>query len=177
MPEPYLAAATDLSLLTKWPATSPALLLALERASNRFRDEVGYPVHLVTDDVVLLNGRGGEILLLPAAPCTDLTVEVDGAVITDYECDHRNGVLYRAARWPRGYSNIEVTFTHGWDPVPGGIQDAVLEQAAIGVLVPSGVQSESTGTQSITWGHQATTGVTEKWAAAVARYRLSGDRT
>jgi hypothetical protein len=138
---------------------------------------VGYPVHRVEDDVVLLNGNGSELLLLPAKPCTSVAVEVGGTVVTDYEISFRHGMLRRAARWPDGLSNIEVTFTHGYSDIPGGIQDAVLEQAAILALVPSGVQSESAGSQSITWGHQATTGVTDKWVAAVAMYRLNGDRT
>jgi hypothetical protein len=128
----------------------------------------------VEDDTILLNGDGGVTLLLPALHVTEISVKVDGETVTDYACSYEAGVLRRAGCWPDGLANIEVTYSHGWDPVPGDVQDAVLEQAAILAMVPIGVQSESAGTQSITWGHQATTGVTDKWASAVALYRISG---
>jgi hypothetical protein len=179
MPEPYLAAAADLATLTNLPATSPALLLALERASNRFRAAVGHPVHLVEDDVVLLDGDGGLTLLLPGIPCTDISVKIDGVTVTDWTVAALLGVLRRTnSFWPDGLGNIEVTFTHGWDPIPGAIQDAVLEQAAVQALVPVGVQSESAIGQSVTYGLASTIGVTQKWVDAVNRYRLGlgGDR-
>jgi hypothetical protein len=183
MAEPYLAAAAALATVTGLPETSHKLLLALDRASERFRDAVGHPVTLVEDETIILDGVGGELLLLPAAPVTELTsVKVRGTVVTDYEASLRAGTLRRtpttgggmAAEWPDGLGNIEVTYSHGNAVVPGGIQDAVLEHAATLLLAPIGVQQETAGSQSITWGLQATTGVTQKWEEAVARYRLSG---
>lgn len=176
MAEPYLAPPAELATLTKLPADSPALLLALSRASDRFRQAVGHPVHLVEDDDVVLNGDGSEILLLPAAPFTDITVLVDGTEVTDYTADRRGGYLRRTGRWPYGLGNIEVTYSHGYSVIPGGIRDAVLEQAQLN-LIRAGVQAESAGTQSVTWGSQATTGVTARWSEAVAVYQLGrGDR-
>lgn len=180
MPDPYLATPQDLATLINLPDTSPALLLALERASNRFRAAVGHPVHLVEDDVVLLDGDGGPILMLPGVPCTDISVKIDGETVTDWTTSALIGVLRRTnGFWPDGLGNIEVTFTHGWNPIPGAIQDAVLEQAAVQALVPIGVQSESAIGQSVTYGLASTIGVTQKWSDAVNRYRLGlgGDRT
>lgn len=178
MAEPYLATPEDLAILTKLPAASPVLLLALNRASERFRAAVGHPVHQVTDDVVLLDGDGSNLLLLPAAPATQIRVKVDGAAVTDFVANQRAGILRRAARWPDGLGNIEVTYTHGYAVIPGGIQDAVLEQAAVQATVPAGVQSESSsGGMSITWGLHATAGVTQRWSDAVEAYRLRGDRS
>jgi hypothetical protein len=124
--------------------------------------------------VVLLSGDGSTLLLLPAAPVSDVSVKVDGAEVTDFSVSAKAGVLRRGAGWPDGLDNIEVTYSHGHSTIPGGIQDAVLEQAAILAKVPAGVQSESAGGQSVTWGLQATTGVTQKWSEAVAAYRLGG---
>jgi hypothetical protein len=179
MPTPYLATPADLATLTRLSETSPELLLALERASNRFRAAVGHPVHLIEDDTVLLDGDGGITLLLPGTPCTDISVKVDGVTVTDYSISAAAGVLRRTTgAWPDGLGNIEVTFTHGWADIPGAIQDAVLEQAAVQALVPIGVQSESAIGQSVTYGLQSTIGVTQKWTDAVDRYRLGlgGDR-
>lgn len=177
MAEPYLATPQDLATLTKLAADSPILLLALDRASERFRQAVGHPVHLVTDDVILVDGNGSDTLVLPAAPATEISVKVDGTAVTDYSASLRAGILRRAARWPDGLGNIEVTYTHGYADIPGGIRDAVLEQAALSATVPAGIQSEAAGGMSVTWGQTATTGVTQKWSDAVAAYRLQGDRS
>lgn len=175
---PYLAKPEDLAALIRLPETSPRLLLALERASNRFRAEVGHPVHLVQGDVVELDGDGTDTLHLPAAPFTSISVKVDGAAVTDFTASRRSGVLRRACRWPDGLGNIQVTYTHGYAVIPGAIQDAVLEQAAVQAVVLPGVQQETAGSQSITWGVSATTGATQKWTDAVNTYSLGrGDRS
>lgn len=177
MAEPYLAPPAELATLTKKPADSPSLLLALDRASERFRQAVGHPVHLIEDDLVLLDGDGTDLLLLPAAPFTEIAVSVDGVVVTDYTANRRVGILRRAARWPAGLGNISVVYTHGYTIIPGGIRDAVLEMAELS-LIKAGVQQETAGGQSVTWGLQATTGVTRRWTEAVEVYRLGrGDRS
>jgi len=189
MAEPYLATAEALALVTGLPATSPKLLLALDRASERFRGEVGHPVTLVEDDTILLDGGGGDLLMLPAVPVTEIAeVKVGGTAVTDWVASLKSGVLRRTpgvdpgwgwtAAWPDGLGNIQVTYTHGVDVVPGDIQDAVLEHAATLLLAPIGIQSETAGSQTVTWGVASTTGVTQKWADVVARHSLiRGDRT
>ncbi len=178
MPAPYLATVEQLATLTGLPTTSPKLLLALDRASNRFRDAVGHPVHLVTDDVIWLDGDGTDTLLLPAAPFTTISVEVDGAPVTDYKPARRSGILRRAGGWPDGLENIEVTYTHGYATIPGGIVDAVLEQAEMQAMVAGYVESEAAINQSVKYGQQATVGVTQRWTDAVEKYSLGrGDRS
>jgi hypothetical protein len=178
MAAPYLADPEDLAILTGLPSNSPALLLALDRASERFRSEVGHPVHLITGEVIRLDGDGGDTLFLPAAPFTTIAVKVDGTAVTDFVASRRSGYLRRVERWPDGLENIEITYTHGYAVIPGAIRDAVLEQAAVQALVRAGVQQETAGPQSVTWGTQATTGVTRKWADAVQNYSLGrGDRS
>lgn len=175
MPEPtYLAEPGQLATLTGLEPTSPKLLLALERASNRFRDAVGHPVHLVTDDVIWLDGDGTDTLLLPAAPFTTITVKVDGAAVTDFTPQRRSGILRRSGHWPDGLENIEVTYTHGYAEIPGGVVDAVLEQAEMQAMVPGYVESEAALNQSVKY----TVGVTQRWTDAVEKYSLGrGDRS
>jgi hypothetical protein len=177
MAEPHLATPADLATLTNLPEDNPRLLIALSRASDRFRQDVGHPVHKIEDETVLLDGDGSDFLFLPAAPFTDIEVEVDGVAVTDYEANRRTGVLRRRSRWPEGTGNISVVYSHGYDPIPGGIQDAVLEQASVLATIAAGVQSETAGPQQVTYGLQATVGTTQRWADAVAAYRLGrGDR-
>lgn len=178
MPAPYLATPEQLATLTKLPVDSPRLLLELDRASNRFRDAVGYPVHQVTGDIIWLDGDGTDTLLLPAAPFTTITVAVDGAAVTDFKPSRRAGILRRAGGWPDGLENIEVQYTHGYPEIPGGIVDAVLEQAATQVLVQAAISSQGMGPATVKYEAKATVGVTQKWTDAVEKYSLGrGDRS
>ncbi|MGY4859511.1 hypothetical protein [Cryobacterium sp. AP23] len=181
MPEttlPALASVADLATLTGKPATDAKLLLALKRASARFRGAVGHPVSRVSDDVVLLDGDGSRALLLPAAPVIGTTaVEIDGVPITDYRTSAARGILRRPAGWPDDLGNVQVTYSHGYDQVPGDIEDAVLEQAELQYKVLAGVQQASLGAQSVTFGVQASVGVTQRWAECVARYQLKDGRS
>lgn len=164
------------------PASNPKLALALSRASNRFRDAVGYPVHQVTDEVILLDGDGTTALHLPAAPVQTIAVSLDGVPLVErvgFQISRRNGVLRRIGGvWPDGLENIEITYSHGWATIPGGIMDAVLEQGQVQATILAGVQTQSAGPYGVTYGAQATVGVTQKWTDAVAKYSLgSGDRS
>lgn len=175
MPAPYLATPEKLATLTRLQPSSEQLLLALERASDRFRDAVGHPVHLVEDDEIWLDGDGTDTLLLPAAPFTTITVELNGAALVaglGYQTNRRAGILRRPGGWPDGLENIKVIYTHGYTVIPGGIVDAVLEQAATQALVLAHIAAESAGGQSATYGAQAMVGVTTKWTEAVEKYSL-----
>ena len=170
-----LASPSDLALLLHADAADPLLALALRRASSRFEDAIGYPVLTVTDDVVLLSGDGSRRLLLPARPVQGTpTVRVDGEPVTDFQVARFAARLERACGWPAGLDNVEVTYTHGWDEVPGGIEDAVLEQAEATYNVMAGVASVTSGREARTFLSQAAVGVTQRWAEAVARYAIRG---
>lgn len=182
MAEMYLAKPEDLGTLVKLPASDPRVVLALKRASNRFRGAVHYPVHKVVDDSIVLDGDGTPALHLPAAPVTALTVTVGGRLLTpgvDYQLNRKNGVLRRIGGvWPDALESVAVVYTHGWDTIPGDIEDAVLEQASVQAKQLINVQQESAGSTSVTYGALATVGVTAKWSEAVAKHSLgSGDRS
>ena len=183
-----LAAAKDLALLLGVPENDPRVELALRRASARFIGAVGWPVLRKVDDVLVVDGHGGRRLTLPAMNVTAAAVQIDGEpanVVTrattnqDVVLNPRLGILHRAAGWPAGPANILVTYTHGWasDEIPGDIQDAVLEQAGHIAFTLGLASQESASGLSITYSAAATGGVTQRWADAVDRYRVTGDRT
>lgn len=178
----YLAKLADLSTQTRLPVNDPELELALRRASNRFRDAVHHPVHRVENETIRLNGRGGQTLHLPARPVDVHTVEVGGVVLvegTGYEVDADAGILRRLGNyWPDGLGRIKVTYSHGWEEIPGGIEDAVLEHAATIAMVQAHLQQNSAGSTQESYGAAALIGTTQKWTDAVEKYRLNvGDRS
>lgn len=134
------------------------------------------------DDTISLDGDGTTTLHLPAAPIQELTVSVGGRPLTldiDYGISKRTGVLRRLGGvWPDGLESVHIVYTHGWETIPGGIEDAVLEQASVQVSQLVHIQRQDAGPMSQTFGVQATVGVTQKWTDAVTKYSLgSGDRS
>jgi hypothetical protein len=105
-----------------------------------------------------------------------VVTDLDGTTTLDpsqYQIGRRNGIITRTDNhgWPVGLENIEVTYTHGYDPVPGEISDAVLDQAAAIAMTLAHVQQESGGSQSASYR----TGVNQNWTDMVTKYSL-GDR-
>lgn len=178
----FLADPDELAIWLGKPANDPKLLAALRAASRRFRGAVGHDVDLVSDDAVTLDGNGRESLLLPVWPTTAVaSVELDGELLvegTDYQWSDM-GALRRLGcrRWPDRLRCLAVVYSHGWDPIPEDIQEAVIDQARTMFTVPAGVQSRAVGGQSMTFGATAAVGVSSQWSAAVARHkvRTSGD--
>jgi hypothetical protein len=168
-----LAEAADLATRTGLASTDLQLLLALRRASDRFRGAVGHPVTEVTETVTV-NGDGSSVLLLPAAAVSVVTeVKVLGTVVTDWEISVDGRLRRTGGVWPNTYGGVSVTYTHGYTPVPADIQDAVLEAAEADLSAQPGVQSMAVGGESVTY-HRA--GATQSWVAAVERYRIGRDR-
>lgn len=99
--------------------------------------------------------RHGQVTL-PQRPVETVTsVEVNGTVTQDWWLE-QDQLYLRSVPWlgPPGAHQapqVEVTYTHGWDPVPGDIQ-AIVMQAANRVMVnPSGIRSETVGGISTTY--------------------------
>lgn len=178
-----LAAESDLALITRLPADSPKLTLALTRASERFRGRVHHNVTTTTGTLVLV-GNGAAKLLLPGIEVRAVTaVRVDGAALetTDFRLLRRTGVLVRTNGyyWTKDYE-VEVDCTYGFEPenIPGDIKDAVLEHAATLALSLAHLQQESGGASSAGYNQNATTGTTQKWVETVARYQVGeGDES
>lgn len=176
-----LADPAELAVWLGVPQTDSKLQAALNAASRRFRGAVRHPVTLVFGDTVVLDGNGREALLLPAAPVTAVaSVELDSEVLEHgvaYEWS-ADGFLRRLGGcWPDRLRCVEVTYSHGYAMVPEDIQEVVLDQARAIYAVTPGVQQKTVGSQSVTFGAQAATGVTAQWSAMVEKYRLNaGDR-
>lgn len=175
---PLLATAKELADRTGRDENEPELQQELRAASNRFRDQVRRPISKIENDMVVLDGGGRRNLRLPAAPVTEVAeVNVDGerAEVTF----SRDGLIRRkdGRPFPDEYGNVEVTYTHGFDPVPEEIVEAVLDSAAGRLATERGLSSLQVGgiTQSFSKAEQA--GTTQAWADTVARWRIRvGDR-
>jgi hypothetical protein len=171
-----LADPAELAIWLGKPADDPLLLNALTAASRRFRGAVRHPVTAVAGDIITLDGTGRDAILLPAAPVTAITsVVLSGTTLvegTDYEWS-ADGYLRRiGCLWPCRLRCLVVTYDHGWAEVPQDIQEAVIDQARSMYRVQPGVQSYTAGSESVTFGAQASVGVTSQWSAAVAAHRL-----
>ena len=100
--------------------------------------------------------RCGGLVTLPQRPVVDITVvSINGTATTDWWQEGSN-LLLRAWAWAeppaanRG-PQVTVTYTHGWESVPGDIA-AIALQAANRVMVnPSGIRSETVGGISTTY--------------------------
>lgn len=179
----YLADPADLAVWLRVPADDQLLLAALKAATRRFRGAVRHPVTAVEDDTIVLDGNGRDAILLPAAPVTAVTsVLLDGTELvegTDYAWS-ADGYLRSlgCAVWPARLRCLRVVYSHGHDPaaIPEDIQEAVIDQARSMYRVQPGVQAYTAGSESVTFGAQASVGVTAQWSAAVAAHQLqSGD--
>ncbi|MFF0277451.1 hypothetical protein [Streptomyces sp. NPDC004330] len=100
--------------------------------------------------------RCGGVVTLPQRPVVDIvSVSVNGTATSDWWQDG-NDLLLRSPAWthpPAAHAppQVEVTYTHGWDRVPGDIT-AIVMQAATRVMVnPSGIRSETVGGESVTY--------------------------
>lgn len=176
----YLAKLSDLATVTKLPADSPKLTLALQRSTDRFIGECHHPVFRTTGELIV-SGNGAGTLLLPAVNVSDITaVTVDGVAQAAgvYRLRRREGALVNVGgRWPRG-SELVITCTHGYDPIPGDIADAVLEHAATIALALVHLQQESGGSSSASYNIAALSGTTQKWVDTVARHAVGkGDES
>ncbi len=169
-----LANPADLAARTGRPLNDTQLLLALQRASDRFRGAVNHQVSLVTADVVVLDGDGSTTLLLPGSPVVAVAeVRVSGVVVTDWEMS-ADGRLRRQAGWPNTYGSVQVVYTHGYGSVPPDIEDVVLWAAERELTVQPGVQSMAVGGESVTYARGV--GASEMWTEVVARHRTGRDR-
>lgn len=177
----YLADPAELAAWLPVGEDDPKLLAALKAASRRFRGAVRHTVSLVAGDTVILDGRGGESVLLPAAPIVAVTsLLLDGEELAEGAgfAWSQDGFLRRLGGcWPDRLRCIEVTYDHGFAEIPEDIQEVVIDQARSMYRVQPGVQTIQAGGESITYGAQAAVGVTAQWSAVVERYQLNrGDR-
>ncbi len=80
----------------------------LETATNRFLTH--------GERTEKRDGTGRTFLYLRGYPVHAIAeVKVEDEAVEDYESNLDFGELYRTGRWPKGYQNISVKYTAGWD--------------------------------------------------------------
>ena len=127
----------------------------LKRASARVR---GYARQHITVDTSTITARG-PIVQLPERPVNEITS------VTDIS-DPDNPVTLSTAEWtlrPGGIletpdfgGNLEVVYAHGFAAVPDEVKELVCNVASRLATIPtaaaSGVQQETAGSESVTFG-------------------------
>ena len=166
-----LASIDDLALKTGGKADDEKLKLALDLASGRFREQANNPISMMTETVIL-DSDGGRALTLPCLPVHEvLALVINGRQVTDFEWS-ASGAIRLDRPIPDKWRSVQVTYRHGYAPVPKGIQDVVLEQAAAIYQTLPGLVSYTTGAEQRTYSSALTVGTTAQWAAMVARYTV-----
>jgi hypothetical protein len=87
----------------------------------------------VADDTVTIPGTQGRRLLLGERPVVSITspIIVDGVALADSEWRwNRRGSLYRFGGWGDEWTDVEVTYTHGFATLPDDLA-AVCRTASI----------------------------------------------
>ena len=157
--------------ITVEPAYAKRAIVEAKAAIQNYTNQT---IELTIGDVVTLDGQGlGTKLFLPELPVVSVTsiVEEDETlvVVTDYKLG-RYGIVHRlvVTSWYPGFSNIVVTYTHGYTTIPQEVQDvcaraasriyqAGLKSANLEGMV--GVLNYTLGDYSINWSSEATGGV------------------
>lgn len=127
----------------------------------------------VTGDVVHLDGRGTEILLLPERPVIQISsLEDDGTTLVeedDFILDEAAAIVFRLDGhvWTAKRRVVQVTYDHGYEAVPPALKGVCLSAAARRFENPEGATSEQLGSYSVTHGQTA---FTEGEAEILARY-------
>jgi hypothetical protein len=163
---PSLVTVTDLAALLGRTFTPEQELQAqalLDQASSIVRAYVRQDItRATTTDTFMMRrvdplryGCAGAVTL-PQRPVEEVAaVAVDGVATLDWWQDGAD-LLMRSWAWNRPPAahrppQVTVTYTHGWDPVPGDIQAIVMQAANRVIVNPSGVRSETVGGESVTY--------------------------
>lgn len=142
MPDPIISTADVVNYVGRGGTADPAMVMAVDAASDTIRDYTGQQFNRGTSTIAL-DGTGTDALLLPQLPANAVgTVSVNGAAITDYVLSD-NGLLFRGTAgggyrptWPAGRQNVSLTVDHGYDDIdiPRSVRRIALEVAARTVI-------------------------------------------
>jgi hypothetical protein len=106
----------------------------LEAASAAVREAAGCPISLTTSTVMLYPGTCASSTRLPGGPVRTITsVTVGGVAAAASSWSLREGQLWMAYPLDVG-DGLQVTYVHGYDPVPADIVDLVCELAGAALL-------------------------------------------
>lgn len=150
------ATITDLEnvLGRELPENDPAALFALDSATAMVRAIVYQYIEEVEDDVIVLDGTGTRVLLLPETPVSDVSlVEIDGEELDDdeYQWSADGYVRKLNGTWTTDLRSIEVTYSHGYATIPALIVSITAKLAARMLDTPISVRQEAIGAYSATY--------------------------
>lgn len=150
---------------------SAAVNGSIDHASAIIRGYVRQSLTTVTGEVALLAGCWGPRLELPERPVTAVTgVEVNGGTLAATEWWWPGkGYLLRGqaptagnltaptvcADWGGPDAVIEVTYSHGYSPIPDDVRAVCVAVATRAAENPTGARSETIGQRSIAWGGES----------------------
>lgn len=138
--------------LGRVPASSPGLRGWIDRASDTVRDVCGWHIAGVETHTVIMDTRGGRLLVLPTLRLVSRpTVAVDGRELAIDGWSPR-GMVEVKEELPCRLGAVQVTMTHGYDEVPGAVASAVMSVVLASWASPLGRTQESVGSISASYG-------------------------
>lgn len=143
----------------------------LSAGSRAFRRETRQHISRVVDDTVTLDPEGSTVLLLPELPVTAVTsLTINGVAVDVAGLWSEKGIIRRSAAFPRTFRSVQVTYTHGYDPIPEDVAEAVVDY-----VITRGLSTPGTPGGQVTTGpftvQQPRAGATELWVETVKAYR------
>lgn len=170
------ATAEDLGAYLGETLTGSRLLqsiVALEIATATIQGWTRRRLEFVEDDTVLLAGTRSAELVLPEAPVVNVTaVELDGVAVAASSYQRTGAVLHRSGGWGSPGGAVEVTYSHGYQPIPDDVRVVCLQMAARGLSNPLGIRQEGIGSYNVTYAGDAPGAAEEPLLASLSRYRM-----
>lgn len=118
---------------------------ALNAATAAVRLYCGWHIAPVIVESVVLDGPGGDLLMLPTLRLVDLAdVKNDGASVVDPQWS-RAGMV-RHWSWSSKFRSITATMTHGFDACPDDLVGVLTTMASAGLV---GMQGQTVGPFSL----------------------------
>lgn len=145
------------------PADIPRVTRLLEMASDTVRSYTSQRLSRETATQTL-RADGGRVWL-PQRPVVEIVdVQVDGQTVGYVRC---GDTLHLDV----DVCDVEVTYTFGFDPVPGEVAATVALLAARLAVNGAGVKQESVGSYSVTYASGDAGGLTRREMRTLSRYR------
>jgi len=178
-----LADLDDFAAVCGVPDDPVAAQAWLDQATTLLQSLTGQTLLPVTDDAVLLDGDGTNVIVLPEVPVTAVaSVEAEGVPLSTDEYEWSSDGLLRITGgpcvvWPNRYQALKVVYSHGFNPMPN---DLALACAGIACRLSTGAKNLASGgevTFEAVGAYQVryatpTPGLTGVEAAIVDRYRV-----
>lgn len=175
MADPFITE-DDLGLYLRKTLTDDSLaIFAVDAASQVCREIAETGFDLVENEVIKLDGNGGNIMLLPQTPVTAVSQVIDynGDVmdVADYVWSSDGSLMLVSldSQWLLGNQNYTVTYSHGYEEIPSTVK--LIATALAARIYDQGIVSQETiGGYVVLYG-EGEGGLTRLERALLSRYR------